>query len=64
MKCEFPASIHSEIVEGLENAESSLKSTFRGIAIDFGAGEENSDDLMHFSRESLSNEPLKMNCNT
>jgi hypothetical protein len=37
MKCEFSASIEIEIFETFENAESSIKSTSRGIVIDLRA---------------------------
>jgi hypothetical protein len=56
MKCEFPASIKIKICETFENAEPSIKSTFRGILIDLRAESWNASDSMRFSRELFSNE--------
>jgi hypothetical protein len=56
MKCEFPASIEIEICRIFENAEPSIKSTFRGIMIDLRPQELNAYDSMRLSRESFSNE--------
>jgi heat shock protein HspQ len=56
MKCEFLVSIEIEICEIFQNAESSIKSTSRGIVIDLRPEYENASDSMRLRRESLSNE--------
>jgi hypothetical protein len=56
MKCEFPTSIEIEIFETCENAEPSIKSTFRGIIIDLRSETKNAADSMRHNREPLSNE--------
>jgi hypothetical protein len=55
-KCELFESIEIEMPEILENAEPSIKSTYRGTIIDLREDHENVFVSMRVNSESISNE--------